>query len=323
MARKVKFEKIRKRRMEIDMTQQELAEQTGINISVIKAQETGRSDTTYENLKKIADYLKMDIDEIYIEDYRETKVIAVANNKGGSGKTSVVASLGYSLAEMDKKVLLIDSDMQMNLSYTYNFERDHQNLNTAIIQEDDLIHYINKTEYENIDIIISDFEMATIEMTLFTKTLRETVFKRMLNTILDRGIYDYILIDTNPTLGILNFNILSATDYVIVPVEMSAFGILGLEVLMKFINQAQDINEKLELAGVLRTKVDKRESITNEAEEVLLDVFGRKIFDSYISIDTNVKKSQWERVPLSIFNDKSRASRQYKSFTRELLRIAK
>lgn len=319
----MEYEKIKKLRLERGMTQVELAEATGVNVSVIKSQETGRSDMNYDYLLKIAEGLGVDLGEIYIEDYRETKVITVANNKGGSGKTSVVASLGHTLSDMGKKVLLIDSDMQMNLSYSYGFERDRMNLNEAIVNEEDLGGYIRKTDFDNLDIIISDFEMATIEMHLFTKTLRETVFKRLLKKTVESGVYDFIVIDTNPTLGMLNLNILNASDYVIVPVEMSAFGILGLEVLIKFINQAQEINEKLELAGVLRTKVDKRESITSEADEVLMDVFGEKIFDSYIPIDTNVKKAQWERQPLNVFNKSSRANKQYTRFAKELMTIVK
>ena len=311
--------------MQLDFTQQDLANRSGVAISLIKTVETGRSSTGYENAVKIAEALNISIDEIYVEDFRNTKVITIANNKGGSGKTTVVASLGFAISEIgNNKVLLIDSDMQMNLSYSYGFERNPQkNIDIAIKNEDDFLNYIQKTDHDHIDIIISDFDMAAIEMTLFTKTLRETVFKRCLRSIIDKGLYDYILIDTNPTLGILNFNILNASDFVIVPVEMSAFGILGLEVLTKFIGQAQKINPGLELAGVLRTKVDKRENITQDAEEVLSDVFGDKIFDTYISIDTNIKKSQWERSPLSIYSENSRATKQYKELAKEVLKIVK
>ncbi|MEN1761734.1 AAA family ATPase [Anoxynatronum sibiricum] len=325
MKSRVLNEVLRKRRLDVDFTQQDLSSMSGVNISIIKALETGRSDTTYENISKLCEALKIPISEVYLEDFRETKVITVANNKGGSGKTSVVASLGYCLSEINEnRVLLIDGDMQMNLSYSYNVERnDRLNLYEAIIQESPLTEYIVNTEFQNIDIIISDFNMATIEMILFTKTLRETIFKRILQPVIDMGTYDYIIIDTNPTLGILNFNILNASDYIIVPVEMSAFGILGLEILTKFIRQAQDINQNLAIAGVLRTKVDKRELITTEAENVLIDVFGNKIFDTYIPIDTNVKKSQWEQIPLNVFSENSRANKQYQNLAKEVSRIVK
>lgn len=324
MSGKLMSEKIKQRRLEIDFTQQELADNAGLSVSIIKAIETGRCETSLENVVKIAKALNVDVSEIYLEDYRDTKVITVANNKGGSGKTTVVSNLGYALSENNNRILLIDSDMQMNLTYSYGIERNFdKNLNVALIKEESLEEYILKTSYHNIDIIISDFDMATIEMTLFTKTLRESVFKRILQPIVEKGIYDYILIDTNPTLGMLNFNILNASNYVFIPVEMSAFGILGLDVVTRFIKQVQGINTELELGGVLRTKVDKRENITKEADELLKEFFGDKILDTYISIDTNIKKAQWNNLPLNIFNPGSRAAKQYKELAKEVIKVVR
>lgn len=325
MKGRILYHRIKRRRKEIDFTQKMLSDESGVNLSIIKSIETGRSETSYENINLIAGALNVDVDEIFIPEFRDTKVITVANNKGGSGKTSVVSSLGFSLSEIDnQRILLIDSDMQMNMTYSYGLERNKEkNLNIAINKEDDLSNYIVNTDHQNIDMIVSDFDMAAIEMNLFTKTLRETIIKKMLQPVIDQGIYDFILIDTNPTLGILNFNLLNASDYVIVPVEMSAFGILGLEILMRFIDQASEINPKLQLAGVLRTKVDKRESITSEAQKVLVDVFGNNIFESYISIDANVKKSQWNREPLNIYNDASRANVQYRALAKEVMKVVK
>lgn len=325
MKGKVLSEKIRQRRSEIDLTQQDLAKEANVSASLIKAIETDRCETSLENMKKIAQVLNVALEEIYIKDFRDTKVITIANNKGGCGKSTVVSNLGYCLSEINNnRILLIDSDMQMNLSYSYGIERKiDNNLNVSLIKEEPLFDYIIKTSYDNIDIVISDFDMATIEMTLFTKTLRESVFKRILGPVVEKGIYDYIIIDTNPTLGMLNFNILNASDYVFVPVEMSAFGILGLEVVTKFIAQVQSINNNLSLGGVLRTKVDKRENITKESDELLKDVFGDKILNSYISIDTNIKKAQWNSVPLIAFNHNSRAAKQYKELAKEVIKIAK
>lgn len=326
MSGKLISEKIKQRRTEIDFTQQDLANEAGLNVSIIKAIETGRSETSYENVVKIAEALGVEVSSIYLEDFRDTKVITIANNKGGSGKSTAVSNLSYSLTEINKgvKILQIDSDMQMNLSYSYGIERDvEKNLNVALIKEESLENYIKKTSYNNIDIVISDFDMATIEMTLFTKTLRESVFKRILQPVVEKGLYDYIILDTNPTLGMLNFNILNASDYVFIPVEMSAFGILGLEVVTKFIKQVQNINTNLQLGGVLRTKVDKRENVTKDADELLKDVFGDKILNTYISVDTNVKKAQWNSIPLNIYNQGSRATEQYRELAKEVIKIVR
>ncbi|MBF8984833.1 AAA family ATPase [Lutibacter sp. B2] len=326
MKGKILFEKIREKRIELDFTQKYLSELTGISLSLIKVIETGRSETNYENVVKIAETLKIDIEEIFIKGFRNTKVIAVANNKGGCGKTSVVSSLSYTITEVDKdaKILVIDSDMQMNLTRSYGLDRNlDKNLNTALVNEESLTNFITPTEYENIDIIISDLQLSTIDMLLFTKKLRESVFKRLLQPILEQGLYDYIIIDTNPTLGLLNFNILNACDYVLVPVELTAFGIQGLEILTEYFDEVRTINNKLGIIGVLRTKVDKRENITQEADDLLVEVFGDILFESFIPTDANVKKAQWNSVPLNLYSKNSRAAKQYKSLAKEVIKRAK
>lgn len=318
MATKILYEKIKEQRLKLGLSQQELSNQTDVNVNTIKAVETGRMNTSYKNVQSIAERLGLDINAIYIKDFRKTKVIAVANNKGGSGKTSVVSNLGYALSEMDYKVLLVDSDMQMNLTYSYGLERNKEkSLNNAILSETtNLEEYITKTDFDNIDMIISDFDMAAIEPVLFTKTFRESIFKVMLKPLIDKGIYDFVLIDTNPTLGLLNFNILNASNYVIVPVEMTAFGVIGLEILIRFINDVRRANTNLKLLGVLRTKVDLRENITKEADSILTEIFGNNMMETSISIDTNIKKAQWNRKPLTV---NTRARNQYIDLAKEVI----
>lgn len=322
MAVKINYELIKEKRNELGLSQQDLAEQSGINVNTLKTIETGRANTTYENALKIAEVLDLFVDDIYIKDYKDTKVIAIANNKGGCGKTSVVSNLGYALSEMGYKILLIDSDMQMNLTYSYGHERNmEKNLYNAIIEETkEIDKYILDTKYNNIDMIISDFSLAAIESVLFTKAFRESIFKVMLDPLINKGIYDFIIIDTNPTLGIFNYNILNASHYVIVPVELSAFGILGLDILTKFIDDVKRANTELKLLGVVRTKVDNRENITKEADSVLIDVFGDNLFDTSIPIDTNIKRAQWKREPLT---NKTRAKKAYQELAREVINLVR
>lgn len=325
MKGKILVERLKDIRNDMDFTQKMLAEEAGVKDTLIRNIETGRAGTTIETMEKIAKALQVSLNEIYIKDFRDTRVIAVANNKGGSGKTTVVGNLGYALAEQqDTKVLLIDGDMQMNLTRSYGLERmEQKSLYQAIMDETPLDHFVQKTKYENIDFIVSDYRLSSIDLNLFTKTFRETVFKRLLQPILDKGIYDYILVDTCPTLGYLNYNILNATDYVIIPVELSAFGIDGLEPLMEFFSTIKVINPKIEVAGVLRTKVDKRESTTPKVEADLFGIFGTKIFNNYIPVDINIKKSQFENLPLLEYMDKSRASVSYKKLAKEVIDVAK
>ncbi len=251
-----------------------------------------------------------------------TKVIAISNNKGGSGKTTVAGNLAYSLMQQGKKILLIDADMQINLTRSYDLSKNlEKSLYDALIKENSLKNYIINTKYQNIDFIISDHMLSAIDMELFTKKLRETVFERILKPVKNENIYDYIIIDTCPFLGLLNYNILVASDYVLVPVELSAFGIEGLEPLTNFFEETRIINGNLKFLGIVETKVDLRESTNEITREMLRDLFKDKVLKSYIPIDINIKKSQFAGEPLSVFTFGSRASTAYEDLAKEVISL--
>lgn len=248
------------------------------------------------------------------------KIIAVSNNKGGSGKTTLVSNIGYALAQRNKKVLLIDSDMQMNLTRSYDIGQDNEkNLYNALSKEENLRDYIKSTKYENIDIIISDYMLSAIDMQLVDKNFKETLVKRLLEDVVENNIYDFIIIDTCPFLGLLNYNILVASDYVMIPVELSAFGVEGLEPLSNFIQEVKIYNKSLEILGIIETKVDNRESTTLETRELLRELFADKILKTSIPVDINIKKSQFQGVPVCDFDKNSRASVAYNELSQEII----
>lgn len=248
-----------------------------------------------------------------------TRLIAVSNNKGGSGKTTLTGNLGYCLSKIGKKVLLIDADMQMNLTRSYDMSADKDNsLYDALLNEKNLEDYIKKTPYENIDMIISDYMLSAIDMQLVNKTFRETLMKRIIEQLYEKNLYDYIIVDTCPFLGLLNYNILVSADYVLIPVELSAFGIEGLEPLSNFIAEVKLYNKNLEILGIIETKVDNRESTTNETRQLLRELFPNKILDSNIPVDINIKKSQFQGVPICDFDPMSRSSLAYKELAKEI-----
>lgn len=249
----------------------------------------------------------------------KTTVISVSNNKGGSGKTTLSGNLAFCLAKMDKKVLMIDADMQMNLTRSYDFTQNRDiNLYNAIIKEEDLSHYIKKTSYENLDLIISDYMLSALDMKIINKQNREFIFKTILQTIIDSKNYDYVIIDTCPFLGLLNYNILVASDFVLIPVELSAFGIEGLEPLSNFIDEVKINNEKLQILGIVETKVDNRESTTEETRSLLRELFSSKIMKSSIPVDINIKKSQFAGKPICDFAPSSRAALWYLELAKEV-----
>lgn len=322
MKGKIYFDKIIRRRMDLDITQKEVAESIGISVSVIKALETGRSDSSIGTLEKLSKLLNFNLEEIYNEDFRETKVLGVVNNKGGVGKTSVCGSLAYALSQMNYKILCIDADMQMNLTHSFGLEKSSKHLGIAMEREDDLLDYIQKTEYENIDFIVSDLAMSTTEMMLFTKIERESVIKHMLKNVINEGLYDFIIFDTNPVLGILNYNVLNVSDYVIIPIELSIFAIDGLDTLIKYINSIKKTNDKLIIAGIVINKYDLREKkITENCEDIVGEIFGDKIFKTKIGIDTKIKQAQLESIPVMCLDKTSRISKQYKELAREVIKV--
>ncbi len=330
MAGKLFYQKIKDRRIEMDLTQKHLSEKFNINLNTIKGLETGRTgidisnEQTLSKYKEMFEYLGFKFEEIYQDEYRNTKVLAVLNNKGGCGKTSVVGNLGYALSELGNKILCVDADMQSNLTHSFGIDtNDEQHLGTAILKEESLENYIIKTEYENIDFIKADLSMSSIEMSLFTKVHRENILTQILGPVIEKGTYDYILIDTNPTLAILNFNVLNASDYVLIPVQMNSFGLKGLGVVTKFIKDVQKFNTKLTLIGIVINNYDVRKSVTVESERFLREAYPTSIMNTIIKVDTTMENAQYYREPVIVFNRNSRIAKEFRELAKEVLNFGK
>ena len=234
----------------------------------------------------------------------KTKTICFTNNKGGSGKSTTCANLAFELASAGKKVLLIDGDMQLNLSLSF-FDEERvlemaeceENLYYAIKNKRDLSGYIVHTPYENLDLIPSSTLMSQIEYELFTMIQREYVLKKCLRSIYEKELYDYVLIDAPPTLGTWVINILCAADYVIVPVEASPWGLFGLANMFDFLNGISEMTEA-KIMGVLITKVDERKNYYKQTREILAGYDNINVFETFIHVDTSVEWAQDNSVPV-------------------------
>lgn len=322
MSAKIDYIKLKERRIEMDITQKDLALQSNVALSDIKLIEAGKTATAKENVEKIVKILGLQLNEVYLADFKDTKVIGVINNKGGSGKTSVCGNLGFALAELGNKILLIDSDMQQNLTHSYNLGDNQKNLAVAIHKEETLETYITKSEYENIDFIVADLKLSTIDMILFTKMQRENILKNLLKPILESGVYDYILIDTNPTLAILNFNVINTSDYVIIPIELSSFGLEGLDVLIDFIKGVQKLNDSLKIAGIVINKYDvRKKSITTQSEELLREAYKSLILETILRVDTSIENAQMMNMPVLRSHSNSRIANEYRDLAKEVTQI--
>lgn len=259
---------------------------------------------------------------------KNTKVICFANNKGGSGKSTTCSNVGYGLTLLGKKVLLIDGDMQLNLSLSFfseeevlEFAKSEKNLYHAIKNQKDLKEYIIPTEYENLNLIPSSTLMSSIEYELFTKWQREYILKKCLEGIKRDGDYDYILIDAPPTLGGWVMNILAASDYLIIPVEASPWGLFGLANMFEFLNEVKPIAPELSLMGIAITKVDERKNYFKQTIETLKELEDVYLFESYIRVDSAIEWAQDNSKPVIAYKKSSRSSKEYMDLAREVNRI--
>ncbi len=256
-----------------------------------------------------------------------TRTICFTNNKGGSGKSTTCANLAYELSAAGKKVLMVDGDMQLNLSLSF-FEEDEvlamaenkKNLYYAIKDKDDLTDYIVKTEYDNLDLIPSSTLMSQIEYELFTMMQRELVLKKCLKKVKESGKYDYILIDAPPTLGTWVINILCASDDVIVPVEASPWGLFGLANMFEFIASLEEMTDARVL-GVLITKVDERKNYYRQTMEVLDSYESINVFKSVIHVDSMIEWAQDASKPVAVFKKNTRSALEFRELAKELMRL--
>lgn len=257
----------------------------------------------------------------------KTITICFTNNKGGSGKSTTCSNIGAAMAREGKKVLMIDGDMQLNLSLSF-FSEDwvldqaagEKNLYHAIRNQQDLTDFIVHTPYENLDLIPSSTLMSSIEYELFTKWQREFILKKCLQKIKDSGVYDYILIDAPPTLGGWVMNILCASDQVVIPVEASPWGMFGLANMFDFLNEVKQIAPDLQVAGIAVTKVDTRKNYFKQTMETLHELEEIYVFDSFVRVDSSVEWAQDNSAPVVEYKKSSRSAKEYTELAEEVMK---
>ena len=259
----------------------------------------------------------------------KTIVIAFANNKGGSGKTTTCSNVGCALAMMGKKVLMIDGDMQQNLTLSYfdeeqalAFAESGKNIYEAIKNERDLSAYVVETGYEGLDMVPSTSLMSSIEFDLFTKWQREWILKKCLAPVLARGYFDYVLIDAPPTLGGWVMNIMCASDHILIPVEASPWGLFGLANLFDFFGKVKELSPALDVLGIAVTKADERKKYFKQTLETLKEMEGVRLFETYVRVDSAIEWSQDNSKPVVAYKKTSRSAIEYTELAKEIVKYA-
>jgi len=247
-------------------------------------------------------------------------VIAVINQKGGTGKTTTAHNLGIGLSMKNKSVLMIDLDPQANLTYSLGINEPDVSL-TDILYHDKSINEVIM-EVGKVDLIPSEIGLANTELFLSQEQNREFVLSDKIKEI--EKDYDFIIIDCQTSLSVLTINALVASQRVIVPLQLTIFSIKGLDLIISTINNInKDLNKELKLLGVLPVMMDKRRKLSKEVLELIDENFDVKIFDNHISNSVRVAEAPSFGVSAIEYDINSKASQNYIEFTKEFLQLLK
>ena len=249
------------------------------------------------------------------------KIISVANQKGGVGKTTTTINLSTMLAKKGKKVLLIDADPQGNATSGVGAEKNVEYSTYDILVSDvDMAQTVEKTMIKNLLVCPSNINLAGAEVELVSMMSREQRLKEKLDEVKDK--FDYILIDCPPSLGLITLNAFTASDSVLIPVQCEYYALEGLGQLLNTINLVKKhLNKTLEIEGALLTMYDARTNLSNQVVKEVKKYFGDKVYKTVIPRNVRLSEAPSYGMPITEYDPKSKGAKTYEKFTKEFLKI--
>ena len=248
------------------------------------------------------------------------KVVAIANQKGGVGKTTTSVNLSTILAKRGKKVLLIDADPQGNATSGLGIDKDTKfSVYDVLVNDVDIDNTIKETMVKNLDLCPSNINLAGAEVELVSMMSREHRLKEKIDSQKDK--YDYIIIDCPPSLGLITLNAFTASDSVLIPVQCEYYALEGLGQLVNTINLVKKhLNKNLTIEGALLTMFDIRTNLSNQVVSEVNKYFENKVYKTVIPRNVKLSEAPSYGMPISVYDPRSKGAKAYDKFVKEFIK---
>ena len=248
------------------------------------------------------------------------KIIAVANQKGGVGKTTTAITLSAMLAKKNKKIMLIDADPQGNATSGLGIEKQmEKSVYEVLVEETTIKETLQQSNVKNLEVCPSNINLAGAEVELVSMMSREHRLKEKLEEIEKE--YDYIIIDCPPSLGLITLNAFTAADSVLIPIQCEYYALEGLGQLINTINLVKKhLNKELEIEGALLTMYDIRTNLSNQVVKEVKKYFEDKVYKSVIPRNIKLSEAPSYGMPITIYDPMSKAAKSYDKIVKEFLK---
>ena len=249
------------------------------------------------------------------------KIISIANQKGGVGKTTTAINMSTILAKRGKKVLFIDADPQGNGTSGLGVNKEQKfSIYDVLIEDIEVENTLQKTQVKNLDLCPSNMNLAGAEVQLVSMEDREYRLKTKLNNIRDK--YDFIIIDCPPSLGLITLNAFTASNSVLIPVQCEYYALEGLGQLLNTVELVKKhMNKDFKVEGALLTMYDARTNLSNQVVKEVKRYFEDKVYKNVIPRNVKLSEARSYGMPITLYDPRSKGAKSYEKFTREFLKI--